>query len=140
MAAHLPAGEPGFGAKVAWPPWTCTRFKGRYRDITSLRCRRGGHLGRLGTRDDIILHQQYIADIEAEARQALATTDPTPYFQKYGENVWAGVKGYLDEVTNQIPPTIMAKYTGVLAAADIENLRLDHRVRDHAVHPTRPGS
>jgi glyoxylase-like metal-dependent hydrolase (beta-lactamase superfamily II) len=80
----------------------------------------GGHLGRLGRRDDVILHQQYIADIEAGARQALATTDPTPYFQKYGENVWAGVKGYLDEVTNQIPPPIMAKYTGVLAAADIE--------------------
>ena len=39
---------------------------------------------------------------------------------KYGENAWAGVKGYLDAVTNQIPPPIMAKYTGVLAAADIE--------------------
>jgi len=30
------------------------------------------------------------------------------------------VQGYLDEVTNQIPPPIKAKYTGVLAAADIE--------------------
>ncbi len=45
----------------------------------------GGHLGRLGTRDDIVLHQQYIADIEASAREALASADPTGYFMKYGE-------------------------------------------------------
>jgi len=46
-----------------------------------------GHLGRLGTRDDVTVHQQYIADIEAGARTALATVDPTPYFAKYGENL-----------------------------------------------------
>src|SRR5438128_7177839 len=59
-----------------------------------------GHLGRLGTRDDVKLHQQYIADISEQARQALTTVDPTPYFQKYGANAWAAVKGYLDEVAN----------------------------------------
>jgi glyoxylase-like metal-dependent hydrolase (beta-lactamase superfamily II) len=35
-----------------------------------------GHLGRLGTRDDVILHQQYMADLEASAKTALATVDP----------------------------------------------------------------
>jgi glyoxylase-like metal-dependent hydrolase (beta-lactamase superfamily II) len=40
-----------------------------------------GHLGRLGTRNDVTMHQQYIADIEAGARTALANADPTPYFQ-----------------------------------------------------------
>jgi hypothetical protein len=39
-----------------------------------------GHLGRLGTRDDVTVHQQYIADIEAGAKAALGTVDPTPYF------------------------------------------------------------
>jgi len=53
-----------------------------------------GHLGRLGTRDDVTVHQQYIADIEAGARRALGTVDPAPYFQKYGENLWAAVKGW----------------------------------------------
>jgi glyoxylase-like metal-dependent hydrolase (beta-lactamase superfamily II) len=80
----------------------------------------GGHLGRLGTRDDISLHQQYIADIEAGAKEALGTVDPTPYFQKYGENVWAAVKGYLDELTDAAAKPVIAKYTGVLAAADVE--------------------
>src|SRR5467141_1845670 len=60
----------------------------------------GGHLGRLGTRDDVTLHQQYMADIAANSRTAIDTVDPTPYFQKYGENAWAAVKEYLDAVTN----------------------------------------
>jgi glyoxylase-like metal-dependent hydrolase (beta-lactamase superfamily II) len=80
----------------------------------------GGHLGRLGTRDDIALHQQYIADIVESAEAALGTVDPTPYFVKYGANVWAGVKGYLDEVTAQASAPVIAKYTGVLASADVE--------------------
>jgi len=79
-----------------------------------------GHLGRLATRDDIVVHQQYIADIEAGAREALGTVDPTPYFTKYGENAWAAVRGYLDELTDHAAKPVIAKYTGVLAAADVE--------------------
>ena len=33
----------------------------------------GGHLGRLGTRDDVTLHQQYMADIAASVRNAIDT-------------------------------------------------------------------
>jgi glyoxylase-like metal-dependent hydrolase (beta-lactamase superfamily II) len=79
----------------------------------------GGHLGRLGTRDDIVLHQQYIADIVESSYAALASVDPTPYFVKYGANAWAGVGGYLDEVTRQAAAPVIAKYTGVLGAADV---------------------
>jgi hypothetical protein len=35
-----------------------------------------------GIRDDIVVHQQYIADIEANARQATARVDPTRYFAR----------------------------------------------------------
>ncbi len=79
-----------------------------------------GHLGRLATRDDVAVHQAYIADIEASAKEALATVDPTPYFQKYGEYVFAAGKGYFDELTERAAAPVIAKYTGVLAAADIE--------------------
>jgi glyoxylase-like metal-dependent hydrolase (beta-lactamase superfamily II) len=79
-----------------------------------------GHLGRLGTREDIELHQAYIADIVASAQGALSTVDPTPYWAKYGQNVWAAVKGYLDAVTDTATTPVVKKYTGVLAAADIE--------------------
>ena len=95
----------------------------------------GGHLGRLGTRDDVILHQQYMADIADSVRKTLPTVDPTPYFQKYGENAWAGVRGYLDACTDAAAAPVIKKYTGVLAAADVftasttfwvmESLRLD---------------
>jgi len=79
-----------------------------------------GHLGRLATRDDVTVHQQYIADIEASAREALAAVDPIPFYMHYGENAWAGVKANLDTVAERAAAPIVAKYTGVLAAADIE--------------------
>jgi glyoxylase-like metal-dependent hydrolase (beta-lactamase superfamily II) len=105
-----------------------------------------GHLGRLGTRADLELHQAYIADIVESSRGALSSVDPTPYFVKYGANVWAGVKGWLDEVTDTASAPVVKKYTGVLAAADIEeftrsstfmilqSLRLDLGVGSQ-VHP-----
>jgi glyoxylase-like metal-dependent hydrolase (beta-lactamase superfamily II) len=80
----------------------------------------GGHLGRLGTRTDIELHQQYIDDIVESSKDALGKVDPTPYFAKYGPNVWAAVKSYLDEVTELATQPVVAKYTGVLGAADVE--------------------
>jgi len=95
----------------------------------------GGHLGRLGTRDDVTLHQQYMADISESSRKAIDTVDPTRYFVKYGENSWAAVKGYLDEVTAVAAAPVIEKYTGALAAVDVftesttfwvmESIRLD---------------
>ena len=108
-----------------------------------------GHLGRLATHDDVAIHQQYIADIEASAREALTSIDPVPFYVAGGQNVWAGVKAHLDAVTERAAAPIIAKYTGVLAAADIEvftrtttfqimqSLRLDQgvTVSGPAVHP-----
>ena len=95
----------------------------------------GGHLGRLGSRDDVRLHQQYMADIAQSSQKAIDTVDPTPYLQQYGANTWAAVKGYLDEVTAAAAAPVIARYTGVLAAADVftasttfwvmESVRLD---------------
>ena len=44
----------------------------------------GGHNGRLGTRDDVTLHQQYMADIADNSRKAIDTVDPTRYFSSTG--------------------------------------------------------
>jgi glyoxylase-like metal-dependent hydrolase (beta-lactamase superfamily II) len=78
-----------------------------------------GHLGRLATRDDVAIHQQYITDIEASSREALASVNPIPYYVAGGQNAWAGVKAHLDAVTERAAAPVIAKYTGVLAAADI---------------------
>jgi len=79
----------------------------------------GGHNGRLGTRADLTLHQQYMTDIVEQSRKAIDTVDPTRYFVKYGQNSWAAVKGYLDEITATAAAPVIAKYTGVIAAADV---------------------
>src|ERR1700674_223735 len=94
-----------------------------------------GHLGRLGTRDDVTLHQKYMADIDASVRTALVQVDPTSFFAYYGPNSWAAVKGCLDAVTDAAAAPVIEKYTGVLAAADVftahtalwvlESIRLD---------------
>jgi glyoxylase-like metal-dependent hydrolase (beta-lactamase superfamily II) len=78
-----------------------------------------GHLGRLATRDDVATHQAYIADIEASAKEALTAVDPVPFYMAAGQNAWAGVKAHLDTVTERAAAPVIAKYTGVLAAADI---------------------
>jgi hypothetical protein len=42
-----------------------------------------------------------------------------PFYTQAWPNMWAGVKGHLDAVTERATAPIVAKYTGVLAAADI---------------------
>jgi glyoxylase-like metal-dependent hydrolase (beta-lactamase superfamily II) len=79
----------------------------------------GGHMGRPGTRDDVTLHQQYMADIAESSRNAIDSVDPTPYFVKYGENFWAALKGLLDEISATAAAPVIEKYTGVLGAADV---------------------
>jgi hypothetical protein len=54
-----------------------------------------GPLGRLATRDDVSVHQAYVADIEASG-EALASVNPVPFYMHYPENAWAGVKAHLD--------------------------------------------
>jgi len=42
----------------------------------------GGHMGRLGTRDDMVVYQQYVDDLIVSVKQALTAIDPTPFFVK----------------------------------------------------------
>ncbi|TCC49548.1 MBL fold metallo-hydrolase [Kribbella pittospori] len=95
----------------------------------------GGHMGRLGTRQDMVVHRQYIDDIVANVKLALANVDPTPYFAKYGNNAWAAVKEYQAAQVKYASDPVIKKYLGVLAAADVytatttflilESVRLD---------------
>ena len=95
----------------------------------------GGHMGRLGTRRDMVVYQQYVTDLIDGVTQALVTVDPTPFFTKYGGNTWAAVKTYQDAQVAYAAAPVIRKYTGVLAAADVytastafvilESIRLD---------------
>ncbi|MEU9407831.1 MBL fold metallo-hydrolase [Streptomyces sp. NPDC048281] len=108
----------------------------------------GGHLGRLGVRADGALQIRYMDDLEASTRSAIASVDPAPFFAKYGAqgNSWAIFKTFLDAVADAAAAPVAAKYTGVLAAADVftrdnawtllESLRIDAGVLGpFGVHP-----
>ena len=97
----------------------------------------GGHMGRLGTRDDVATHRQYMADIVDSSRKALDTVDPTPYFIKHDENTWAAMRDYLDATTAAAAAPVIEKYTGVLAAADV--FTAGTTFSRHAIDPPRPG-
>jgi len=104
----------------------------------------GGHMGRLGTRDDMVVYQEYVNDIVDGVKKALVAVDPTPFFTKYGNNSWAAVKTYQDAQVDYAATPVIQKYTGVLAAADVytasttfiilESIRLDLGVGSQ-VHP-----
>jgi glyoxylase-like metal-dependent hydrolase (beta-lactamase superfamily II) len=95
----------------------------------------GGHMGRIGTRDDMVLYQQYVDDLIAGVGKALANVDPAPYFARYGDNEWAAVKEYQAAQVAYASGPVIKKYLGVLAAADVytastafvilESVRLD---------------
>jgi glyoxylase-like metal-dependent hydrolase (beta-lactamase superfamily II) len=104
----------------------------------------GGHMGRLGTRQDMVVYRQYIDDIVANVKLALANVDPTPFFAKYGNNAWAAVKEYQSAQVKYASDPVIKKYLGVLAAADVytatttflilESVRLDLGVGSQ-IHP-----
>src|SRR5258708_38830069 len=95
----------------------------------------GGHMGRLGTRDDMVVYQQYVTDRIDNIKKALVPVDPPPFFTRYGNNSWAAVKTFQDAQVAYATAPVIQKYTGVLAAADVytastafhilESIRLD---------------
>ncbi|MFF5289812.1 MBL fold metallo-hydrolase [Paractinoplanes globisporus] len=95
----------------------------------------GGHMGRLGTRADMVVYQQYVDDLIDNIKKALVAVDPTPFFVKYGNNSWAAVKAYQAAQVEYASAPVIKKYTGVLAAVDVytdsttflilESVRLD---------------
>jgi hypothetical protein len=88
----------------------------------------GGHMGRLGTRDDVATHREYMADIADSSGKTLNTMDPTPYFAKNRENTWAAVRGYLDAATTVAAAPVIEKYARVLAGADVFTASTTFRV------------
>src|SRR5215472_9432483 len=104
----------------------------------------GGHMGRLGTRDDLAVYQQYVTDLIDNIKVALGAVDPTPFFIKYGNNSWAAVKTFQDAQVAYATAPVIQKYLGVLAAADVytpstafhilESIRLDDGFGSQ-VHP-----
>ena len=97
----------------------------------------GGHLTRLGTRDDVTTQQQYIADLKAAAANAIDTFNvDTVYASVDDTNPWAVFRGYLDGVAAQATNAVVPNWIDKLGGADVytqanayqlvESLRIDY--------------
>ncbi len=107
----------------------------------------GGHLTRLGTRDDVVIQQEYVADLRAEADKAIATFDVnTVYATVDPANPWAVFQGYLDGVAGQAANAVVPRWTSRLGGVDVytesnayalvESLRIDYgHLGPFGIHP-----
>jgi glyoxylase-like metal-dependent hydrolase (beta-lactamase superfamily II) len=96
----------------------------------------GGHLTRLGTREDVTVHQEYLADLKARAAEAIDTFDVgSVYASVDPANPWAVFRAYLDGVAGQAADAVTPRWTDRLGGADVytrsnayqlvESLRID---------------
>ena len=96
----------------------------------------GGHLTRLGTREDVVTQKEYIMDMQANAATALQTVDFNSIAQEVGfENPWNLFNTYLEVVNQECADLTLEKWQTKLAGADIftishcarlvENLRIN---------------
>lgn len=107
----------------------------------------GGHLTRLGNRQDVQRQQSYVQDLKANTQEALVSFDPSPIFQQYGtQNPWVVFKVYLDTIAQRAAQATLTKWQGQLGGVDVftfdnaakmtESLRIDTGVLGpFGIHP-----
>jgi len=107
----------------------------------------GGHLTRLGTRADVTIQQEYVAELQAAAAKAIATFSvDSVYATVDPTNPWAVFKGYLDGVASQATNAVVPNWTSRLGGADVytqtnaytlvESLRIDSgHLGPFSIHP-----
>jgi glyoxylase-like metal-dependent hydrolase (beta-lactamase superfamily II) len=79
----------------------------------------GGHLGRLGTRDDVIIQKSYLADLSDSTRAAVAAVNPASLPDAFGPDVWARSAEYAALVCSHAARPVIAKYARHLGGADV---------------------
>jgi glyoxylase-like metal-dependent hydrolase (beta-lactamase superfamily II) len=96
----------------------------------------GGHLTRLGTREDVETAKEFVLDVKANAAEALQTVDFMAIAQHVGfENQWALFDAYLGAVAHTCAEATIPKWQDRLGGADVfteghcwammESLRVD---------------
>src|SRR5256885_6823 len=110
----------------------------------------GGPLSRLGTRDEVLIQQEYVAELRAQAASAIATFNPASVYQSVDPtNPWAIFRAYLDGVAGQAASAVIPNWVDRLGGADVytlpnayqlvESLRIDYgQLRPFRHHPRQP--
>src|SRR5712691_4249781 len=107
----------------------------------------GGHLTRLGTRDDVLIQQEYVAELRAQAASAIATFNPASVWQCVGPTKPGAIfRAYLDGVAAQAASAVIPNWVDRLGGADVytlpnayqlvESLRIDYgQLGPFGIHP-----
>jgi glyoxylase-like metal-dependent hydrolase (beta-lactamase superfamily II) len=107
----------------------------------------GGHLTRLGTRDDVVIQQEYVADLKAQTASAIDTFNVADVYKSVDPaNPWAIFRGYLDGVAAQAANAVIPRWIDRLGGADVytlsnayqlvESLRIDYgHLGPFGIHP-----
>jgi glyoxylase-like metal-dependent hydrolase (beta-lactamase superfamily II) len=112
-----------------WMPWRrlalAQDIRGLFRNMAEIEAVDfdkfvGGHVARWGTKADVRVQAEFMADLKTAAASALATT-------KFGEqlnpadvgNPWAGFDNYIDRVVVQCMNTLEPKWRDRLAGYDV---------------------
>jgi glyoxylase-like metal-dependent hydrolase (beta-lactamase superfamily II) len=156
---YLPAQRVLMLVDVVFPGWVPFAYLAESQDIPGwleapgqaltypFRTFIGGHLTRLGTRDDVTIQQQYVAELKAAAANAIDTFNiETVYASVDDTNPWAIFRGYLDGVATQATNAVVPRWTGKLGGADVytqanayqlvESLRIDYgHLGPFGIHP-----
>ena len=98
----------------------------------------GGHLARLGTRDDVVVQQEYLADLRATIENEFGAVDMQAVFAGIADpaNSWAVFSAYSDAVATGVTDKVVPRWTARLGGADVytkshaaalaESLRIDY--------------
>jgi glyoxylase-like metal-dependent hydrolase (beta-lactamase superfamily II) len=97
----------------------------------------GGHLNRLGTRHDVEVHQEFMAELKAECERAIDTFDLGSIFAEADPaNPWAIFRRYFDGVCAEVSDALIPRWRERLGGVDVftdlnaftmvESLRLDY--------------
>lgn len=98
----------------------------------------GGHLARVGTRQDVVVQREYVADLRSAVERASAGVDLQAVFSQVTDpmNKWALFHAYTEAVADAATADVVPRWTSRLGGADVytksnvvamaEALRIDY--------------
>ena len=90
-----------------------------------------------GSRDDVVIQQEYVAELKAAAASTIGTFNPETIYPTVDDsNPWAIFNAYLNAVAAEAANAVVPRYVGKLGGADVytqdnayqlvESLRIDY--------------
>jgi hypothetical protein len=81
----------------------------------------GGHLTRLGTRDDVITQQEFVSDLEKAAGKASSEVQFADIAKQVGspDNPWLTFSKYIDAVNKNCIQTMLPKWESRLGGVEV---------------------